>query len=76
MDDDVIVTSKKVFIMSNCFEPTNFVLGTKTQQHNVHLMMKMKVTLTYDEGHRRRSKVTKMNQIGLVGFFFFFFHHL
>ena len=26
---------------------------------NVHLMIKMKVTLKDDEGHRRRSKVTK-----------------
>ena len=42
-------------------EPTNFVLGTNTQQNNVHLMIKMKVTLTDDEGHRLRSKVTKMN---------------
>ena len=62
--DDVIVTSFK-FSPYNCLyfnsiEPTNFILGTNTQQHNVHLMMmKIKVTLTDDEGHRRRSKVTK-----------------
>ena len=43
--------------ISNSIEPTNFVLGTNTQQHNVYLISKMKVTLTGDEGHRRRSKV-------------------
>ena len=37
----------------------HFVLGTNTQQHNVHLIMIIKVILTEDEGHRRRSKVTK-----------------
>ena len=47
--------------ISKSIKPTNFVLGTNTHQHNVHLMMKMKMTLTDDEGHRRRSKVTKMN---------------
>ena len=43
----------------NSIEPTNFVLGTNTQQYNVNLIMKMKVTLTDDEGHRRRSNITK-----------------
>ena len=47
--------------ISNSIKPTNFVLGTNTQQYNVHLMIKMKVTLTDNEGHRRRSKVTKTN---------------
>ena len=47
--------------ISNSIEPTNFILGTNTQQHNVHLMIKMKVTMTNDEGHRRRPKVIKMN---------------
>ena len=47
--------------ISNSNETTNFVLGTNSQERNVHLMIKMKVTLTDDEGHRRRSKVTKMN---------------
>ena len=45
--------------ISNSIEPKNFVLGTNTQQNNVHLMIKMKVTLTDDEGHKRRSKVNK-----------------
>ena len=45
--------------ISNSIEPTNFVLGTDTQQYKVHLMIKMKVTLTDDEGHKRRLKVTK-----------------
>ena len=43
----------------NSIEPINFELGTNTQQHNIYLIMKMKLTLTDDEGHRRRSKVTK-----------------
>ena len=64
MDDDVIVTSFKFSpnncpYISNSFEHTNFVLGINTQQHNFHLIIKMKVTLTDDEGHRRRSKVIK-----------------
>ena len=45
--------------ISNSIEPTNFVLRTNTQQHNVHLMMKMKVTLTDVESHSRKSKVIK-----------------
>ena len=45
--------------ISYSIEPTHFVLRTNTQQHNVHLITKIKVTLTDDEGHRRRSKVTK-----------------
>ena len=61
---DVIVTSFKFFLqtivhISNSIEPRNFVLGTYTQQHYVHLEIKMKVTLADDEGHRRRSKVIK-----------------
>ena len=64
MDGDVIFTSVK-FSPNNCpylisIEPTKFVLGTNAQQYNIHLMMKMKVTLTDEEGHRRSSKVTKM----------------
>ena len=47
--------------ISNSIEPTNFVLGTNTRQYNVHHIIKMKVTLMDDEGHRQRSKVTKMN---------------
>ena len=50
MGDDAIVTSYNVHI-SNSIEPTNFVLGINTQHHNVHLMVKIKVTLTDDEGH-------------------------
>ena len=45
--------------ISNSVEPTSFVLGANTQQYNIHLVIEMKVTLTDDEGHRRRSKVTK-----------------
>ena len=41
--------------ISNSIEPTNFVLGTNTQQHNVHLMIKLKVTLMDNEVHRQRS---------------------
>ena len=65
--DGVIVTSSPIRLsflqtiihISNSIEPANFVLGINTQQHNVNLMIKMKVTLTDDEGHRRRSKVIK-----------------
>ena len=46
--------------ISITIDPKNFVLGTNTQQHNVHLMIKIKKTLTDDEGHSRRSKVTKI----------------
>ena len=68
MGDDVIMTSFK-FSPNNCpylnqfnsIESTNFVLGTNTQQYNVHLMIKAKVTLMDDECHRQRSKVTKIN---------------
>ena len=63
MDDDIIKTSFKflqtIVHISNSIEPTNFVLRTNTQQHNIHLMVNMKVTLTDDEGHRRRSKIRK-----------------
>ena len=65
MGDDVIMTSfnirflQTIVHISNSIEPTNYVLGTNTQQHNVHLMIKMKVTLTDDEEYRWRSKVTK-----------------
>ena len=65
MGDDVIVTSLKFLQttvqISNSIEPTNFVLWTNTQQHNIHLklMIRIKVILTDDEGHRGRSKVTK-----------------
>ena len=51
--------------ISNCIEPTNFVLRTNTQHYNVHLMIKMKVTLTDDEGHRRRSKITN-NEVMVI----------
>ena len=43
----------------NSIETTNFVLGTNTQQPSIILIIKMNVTLTDDEGHRQRSKVTK-----------------
>ena len=65
MGDDVIMTSFKFYPnnnivpISNSIEPTNFVLGTNAQQYNVHLIITMKVTLTDDEGDRRRSKVTE-----------------
>ena len=49
---------KKNVHISNSINSTNFVHGTNTQQHNGRLMMKMKVTLIDDEGHRRRSKIT------------------
>ena len=39
--------------ISNSFEHTNFILGTNTQQHDVHLMIKVKSDL----GRRLRSQV-------------------
>ena len=38
--------------ISNSIEPTNFILSTFIHQHKVHLMIKVKVTLTDVEGHR------------------------
>ena len=70
MGDVVIVTSFK-FSPNNCpylkFYRTykRRTLKTNTQQHNVHLMIKMKVTLTNDEGHSQRSKVTK-NELMII----------
>ena len=50
---------KTIVHISKSIEPTNFVLGTNTQQHNIHLMIKMKVTLTGNEGHKRKGKGNK-----------------
>ena len=41
--------------ISNSIEPINFVLGTNTQQYNVHLIIKMK-------GPERTMKVTGEGQ--------------
>ena len=47
-----------IIIMINSQWP-NLHLNLQSQvTYNVHLMIKMKVTLTDDEGHRRRSTVT------------------
>ena len=62
---ELMMTSFKVFSkqlivnISNFIELANFILGTKIQQHKVHIMIKVKVTLTDSEGHRLRPKVTK-----------------
>ena len=47
-----------IVYISNSIQHTNFILGTNTQQHDAQLMIKVKVTLTDDEGHRRKSKVS------------------
>ena len=48
--------------ISNSIEPTNFVLETITQQHSVHLRIKMNVTLTDDEGQTGKGQSSqKMN---------------
>ena len=61
MGDDGIVTSFN-FSPYNCPNFSNSIEHTNfTEQYDVHLMIKVKVTLTDDKGHRRRSKVTKMN---------------
>ena len=64
MGDDVIVTSFK-FSLNNCPYLKN-LLNLQTSylepiHNNVHLMIKMKVTLMDNESHRRRSnsKFTK-----------------
>ena len=50
LDDDVIVTSFKFLQttvhISNSIEPTNFILGTNVQLHKVHLLIRVKMTLT------------------------------
>ena len=61
--------------ISSSVEPTNFVLGTNAQQHNVHSMIKMRFTLTDDEGHRRRSNVTKMNYWSYLANYYTHRHH-
>ena len=33
-------------------EPTNFILGTSIQQHKVHLVVRVQMTLKDAEGHR------------------------
>ena len=45
--------------ISNSIKYANFILDTNIKQNDVHLMIKVTVTLTDDEGHRWRSKVTK-----------------
>ena len=53
--DDVIVkfiSFLHIVHISNSIEHTNFILSTNTQQYDLHLMIKGKVTLTDDEGHR------------------------
>ena len=54
MGDDVMVTSFRFFpyqcsFFSNSTE--HFVFGTNIQQHNVHLLIKVQVTLTKTYGH-------------------------
>ena len=59
---DVLSYHHTIIHTLNSIEPTNFILGTNIQQHEVHLMIKVKVTLTDSEGHRWRSKVIKNNK--------------
>ena len=35
----------------NSSNPTNFLFCSNVQQYKVHMMIKVKVTLTYAEGH-------------------------
>ena len=50
MGDDAIVTSfefsAKIVYISKSIEPTNFILDTNVQLHKVHLLIRVKVTLT------------------------------
>ena len=41
-------------------------MGTNIQQHDVHLLIKVTVTLTDDESNRRRSKVIKKGNNGHI----------
>ena len=59
MGDDVIMTSFK-FSSNNC-PYVKFHWTDKLRTWNEYDMIKMKVTLKDDEGHRCRSNVTKMN---------------
>ena len=78
MGDDVIVTSYCISFLqtnvhiSNAIEPANFVLGTNTQLHNVHLMIEMKVTLKVT-GEGQRSQ--KMNLWSYVVNYYTHRHH-
>ena len=62
----VIMTSFK-FSPNTCpylkFYCTYKLRTLNTQQHTVHLIIKMKMTLTGDEGLKRRSKVAKNEQL-------------
>ena len=61
MGDEVIVTSFNIYLnycpyflqsivyISDSIEHTNLILVTNTQHHDIHLMIKMKVTFTDDE---------------------------
>ena len=48
-----------MFIFQILLNKQSWYKEKNTQQYNVHLIIEMKVTLTDDEGHRQRSKVTK-----------------
>ena len=52
--------------ITNSILHTNFILGTNIQQHDVHRMIKVKLILTDDKGHRWRPKVTKMELMVLT----------
>ena len=41
----------KLVHISNSTGPTNFIFGTNIQQHKIHIMIKVQVTLTKAEGH-------------------------
>ena len=47
IDDDVMVS---IVHISNFTESTNFIFATNIQQHKIHLMIKVQVTLTKAEG--------------------------
>ena len=53
MDDNVIFSNfiKTIVQISNSTKPTNFMLGTNIQ-HKVHLIIKVKMTMTDAEGQR------------------------
>ena len=52
MSDDIIVTSFKVSLFKCPTEPTNIIFSTNIQQHKIHLVIEVQVTLTKAEGQR------------------------
>ena len=64
-----------IVCISNSIELTNFIFDTNIQRHNIHLIIKMKVTLTDAESHRLRSNVTISNYLSYLASYYTYRHH-